>query len=245
MNVSVSPVADPAPEREGPGAVGWLLILAGLLLCTAAIVAFVWALYSVGRIGTCASGGPYVSARACPEGTGLKIMLLMGSVFGGLLGIALYAAGWGRAKRAARAGLGLGTLMWSFLFLGSAAAMALAAWGPAADGAPGVSTAAIVLVIVFVPMGIAPLLGLAAFGRRPRAAKAATASAMPPGIPGDPSPARPDSPRPMATPRAAPAPPAPAGDDDPVAQLERLARLRESGALSEAEFERLKAQILS
>jgi hypothetical protein len=35
-----------------------------------------------------------------------------------------------------------------------------------------------------------------------------------------------------------------AGDDDRVAQLERLARLRDSGALSEEEFEREKARIL-
>jgi hypothetical protein len=40
-------------------------------------------------------------------------------------------------------------------------------------------------------------------------------------------------------------PAAPAGDDDDrVAQLERLAKLKESGALSEQEFEREKARIL-
>jgi hypothetical protein len=36
----------------------------------------------------------------------------------------------------------------------------------------------------------------------------------------------------------------PAGEDDRVAQLERLARLRDSGALSDQEFEREKARIL-
>jgi Short C-terminal domain len=39
-------------------------------------------------------------------------------------------------------------------------------------------------------------------------------------------------------------PPAEAGGDDRVAQLERLAKLRDSGALSEDEFEREKARIL-
>lgn len=243
MSISVAPSADPTPEREGPGAAGWMLILAGLLLCTAAIVTFCWALYSVGRIGTCASGGPYVSARPCPEGTGLKIMLLTGSVFAGLLGIVLYAAGWGRANRAVRAGVGLGALMWSFLFLGAAASMALAAWGPAADGTPGVSTAAIVLVIVFVPMGLAPLVGAVAFGRRPRERPPAASPGTLAGIPGDPLPARPVAPRPPAPPRIPSPPPSPAAAD-PVAQLERLAQLRESGALSQAEFERLKARIL-
>src|SRR4051812_20447187 len=32
--------------------------------------------------GTCASGGPYVSARPCPDGTGTQIMLLMAGIFG-------------------------------------------------------------------------------------------------------------------------------------------------------------------
>jgi hypothetical protein len=35
-----------------------------------------------------------------------------------------------------------------------------------------------------------------------------------------------------------------AGGTDTVAQLERLARLRDSGALTDAEFEREKARIL-
>jgi len=35
------------------------------------------------------------------------------------------------------------------------------------------------------------------------------------------------------------------GGDDHVAQLERLAKLKESGALTEQEFERGKARILS
>jgi Short C-terminal domain len=40
-------------------------------------------------------------------------------------------------------------------------------------------------------------------------------------------------------------PPGSPGDDQRVAQLERLARLRESGALTEQEFEREKARILA
>jgi hypothetical protein len=38
--------------------------------------------------------------------------------------------------------------------------------------------------------------------------------------------------------------PAPSGGDDSVAELERLAKLRDSGALSDAEFEQQKAKIL-
>ncbi len=107
------------------GAAGVLLILAGLLTCTGAVVLFCWSLYSVTRIGTCASGGPFVSARPCPPGTGLKILGIVGAVFGGLLGIALYSAGFARQGTAGRATLGLGGLMWSFTFLGAAASATL------------------------------------------------------------------------------------------------------------------------
>jgi hypothetical protein len=52
---------------------------------------------------------------------------------------------------------------------------------------------------------------------------------------------------PEAEPQAAPAPaPAPAAaGPDPVAQLTQLAALKDSGALTEAEFEAEKAKILS
>jgi hypothetical protein len=52
---------------------------------------------------------------------------------------------------------------------------------------------------------------------------------------------------PAAEPEAAPAPaPAPAAaGPDPVAQLTQLAALKDSGALTEAEFEAEKAKILS
>jgi hypothetical protein len=252
VSISVSPsAAGSAPERSGPGAGGALLILAGLVTCTAAVVGFCWALYSVMRIGTCATGGPYVSARPCPPGTGTKIVLLVGSIFGGLLGIALYSAGWARAGRAGRAGLGLGTLMWSFTFLGAAAACGLAAFGPAAvDDGGGAKIAAITLFVVFIPMGVIPLIGgLALGGRRRRRPKPDAAPRLE-GIPGDLSPAAPTGP---AAPASGPAPivpftpmpgvPAPA-EDDPVEQLERLAKLRDSGAITAAEFERLKREIL-
>jgi hypothetical protein len=44
-------------------------------------------------IGTCASGGPYVSANPCPEGTGARILLLTGSLF--VYVIAILASGQG------------------------------------------------------------------------------------------------------------------------------------------------------
>jgi hypothetical protein len=246
-----------------------LLALAGLALCTASVVAFVWSLYSVARIGTCASGGPYVSARPCPPGTGGKIVLLTGSVFAGLLGIALYSAG----RRAASAAIGLGTLMWSFLFLGAAAAVSLAAFGPAApeDAGSGAKIAAITLLVVFVPMGLFPLVGALVMGRRH-----ARGGAGAPGEPLRPARGGPSRPAPRASepvrlegvpgsgdedgglsgipgagePPPAP-PPAPAGPGaaggaagDQLDRLERLARLREQGLIDAAEYERLKDRLL-
>ncbi len=220
-----------APRRS-LGAAGVLLILAGLLICTGAVVLFCWSLYSVTRIGTCASGGPFVSARPCPPGTGLKILGIMGAVLGGLLGIGLYSAGFARQGSAGRSALGLGGLMWSFTFLGAAASVTLAAFGPAAnDDGGGAKLAAIILLVVFVPMGLFPLLA-ALVTRGGRGARSDAAD--PPAGFGL------GSPMPVVPARA----PVPAAAGDPVERLERLARLRESGTISDDEFQMLKAKIL-
>lgn len=93
--------------------IGMLMIAAGVLLAA-------WALYELVRIGSCSSGGPYVSARECPPGTGLKIFAIMGGIFltlGGAVvvpGVAIAGVAWG-----------LG-----FTMLG--AAFFVAAFGPAA-----------------------------------------------------------------------------------------------------------------
>ncbi len=56
--------------------------------------------------------------------------------------------------------------------------------------------------------------------------------------------AAPAAPAPAAAPPAAPAPPAAAGGNDPVAQLQQLAQLHQSGALSDEEFAQAKSRIL-
>ncbi len=237
-----------------------VLIGVGLALCSAAVVIGCLSLYELGRIGTCASGGAYEIARPCPPGTATHGLLLMASIFGGLIGAGIYAAG----ARGVRSALGLGVLLWALTFVGLAGAMALAAFGPAApDTGGGAQIAAIVLLVVFVPMGIAPLLfaGLGSAGaRRARsaglmggtaggdAAGGGTASIA--GLPASPGPP-PESPPPRPPPRPAPPPPRtappsapPAGASDTLAQLERLGELRRSGALTEEEFARLKSELL-
>jgi hypothetical protein len=132
----------------------WLRTLAGLAIAGASIVAVDWAIYHLVRTGTCSSGGPYVSARPCPPGTGGHILALIGGIFGGLLGTALYATR-GAGGRAPRIGLGL--VMWSLLFVTLAGSVAVAAFGPASDDKGGARGVAIVLGAIFLPMGLAPL----------------------------------------------------------------------------------------
>jgi hypothetical protein len=65
---------------------------AGLALMLAGVGGLVYGLYRVIDIGTCASGGPYVSAHPCPSNTGLFVALIVGGVFVFLIGGAVFAA---------------------------------------------------------------------------------------------------------------------------------------------------------
>jgi hypothetical protein len=76
--------------------------LAGLALMLAGVGALAFGLYKVIDIGTCASGGPYVSARACPSNTGLYITMISASVFVFLIGGWIFA---GRGRPATDPGL--------------------------------------------------------------------------------------------------------------------------------------------
>jgi hypothetical protein len=79
----------------GRGAIGLALMLVG-------VAAFLFGLYHLMKTGTCASGGPYVSARPCPAGTGTWVAVLIGGVFAFLGGGAVFAA---RGRRATAPGL--------------------------------------------------------------------------------------------------------------------------------------------
>jgi hypothetical protein len=141
----------------------WVFIFLGLAVCAASIVAIDWGIYHLMRSGTCASGGPYVSARPCPPGTGLHVVSLIAGIFGGLLGAGLFAAR-GRSGERREAAYSLPLAMWSLLFCTLAGAGLYAAFGPAA-GSDAPKGTAIFLAALFIPMGLAPLpFGLA--GRR-------------------------------------------------------------------------------
>ena len=79
----------------GRGAAGFVLMLAG-------VAAFGLGLYHLMKTGTCASGGPYVSARPCPSDTGMWIAALTGGIFVFLAGGAIFAT---RGRRATKPGL--------------------------------------------------------------------------------------------------------------------------------------------
>jgi hypothetical protein len=141
----------------------WLCVVAGLAIAALAIVGMDWGIYHLVRTGSCGSNGNYVSTRPCPPGTGGHILAVIGGVFGGLIGIALFAA---RGNRGRPATVGLGLIMWSLLFLTLAGSVALSAYGPANNHNQGARTAAIILGVIFVPLGLAPLP--LAFGGRKR-----------------------------------------------------------------------------
>ena len=134
----------------------WFFALLGLAVCGASIVAMDWGIYHLFRTGSCASGGPYVSARPCPPGTGGHVLALVGGIFGGFGGVGLFAARGGGTKAPTRFGLGL--LMWTLLFVGLSGAMLLAAFGPAANDDSGAKWTAALLALFFIPMGLGPLL---------------------------------------------------------------------------------------
>jgi hypothetical protein len=117
------------------------------VVALAALATMTYALWEMVGVGTCASGGPYVSARECPAGTGALALLLTGAIL--VYVIAIIAAAF---QSAAAGGFWFGML---FTVLG---AMFIAAQvsGQVAEGSGGVGW---FLGVLFLAMGILPLLG--------------------------------------------------------------------------------------
>lgn len=141
----------------------WLFTLAGLALAGVSVVLLDNGLFHLVRTGNCGSSSTYISYRPCPPGTAGHILSLIGGIFGGLIGIGLYAA---RGKSGGTAStVGLGVIMWSLLFVTIAGSVAYAAYGPGNKNSSGAKTTAVILGVIFVPMGLAPL-PFALAGRR-------------------------------------------------------------------------------
>ena len=219
----------------------WVRAVLGLGLFLAGLAAFEYALYEVMQIGTCASGGPYVSARPCPEGTTEKVLLMPAGFIIGTIGILLFAL---RGKRpgAPKDGRRVSAMLlgWCSVFIVTGVVALIASYGPGSDPDQPARWVGIFLAALFIPMGLAAVWA-ARLGRRtrqwatslPQMAAAATPAPTRP-------PSRPSPPR--ATP-VTPSPPVAGGD--PVERLRRLGELRDQGVLSPAEFESAKARILA
>jgi hypothetical protein len=223
----------------------------GLGLIVAATVALAYGVYQLLQIGTCASGGPYDIARECPGGTERLGLAIPVAVIAMLVGVAFYAAR-GRAPgsdRDPRPGVGF-VLIWLGIFLGIAFASFWGVWGPDANPGPGGKLGGLIVGFLFVPMGLggawmfwrigpstsgamkATGVGMRELWKLTRAAKSGDVGEVVAVSGGGAT-------GPAARSRATGAPAA-----DPVSELERLNRLRREGAISDAEFERLKRSVL-
>jgi hypothetical protein len=209
----------------------WTRAVIGLAICAIAIVGLDWGIYHLVRTGSCGSNGTYIATRPCPPGTGGHILALIGGIFGGLIGIGIWAT---RGDRGRPSAMGLGLIMWSLLFLTLAGSVAVAAYGPANNHNSGARTAAIILGVIFVPMGLAPLaLARGGGGSRSRVGQLAANPVTFAPVHGMPVPAP-----------AAAATPAP-DDEDPLEKIAKLGELRDKGLVSPEEFEAQKKRLLA
>ena len=146
---------DPLVSDVAKASVG----IGGLALCITLVFLGMRAVMDVG--GACADGGPYVSAQSCPDGStpalllgifGLFLFGGIGAVYGSRLG-----GIWGAAPLFAWSGLFL-ALGWNFLEYGL--------FNPPGDET--VIWGWLICGVLFVAMGLAPLLGgVALFGASP------------------------------------------------------------------------------
>lgn len=183
--------------------------------------------------GSCGSGGPYVYNRPCPEGVPAAIF---GGVWGGVVAFFVYL--WLTMKHGVPGWIWLG---WPAIFL--ALGWNFAEFGLDPPGKSGLEWGWLVCAVVFGLMGGGPLI----LGARPLAR-----SILPlPGRAANPYPTydRPlKEPVPLVEPAYDPGPPPSVRSRDSaagvVSALERLASLRQAGALTEEEFEAAKERVL-
>jgi hypothetical protein len=211
----------------------YLKLVFGLALFLAAFVVFEVALVKLLQIGTCASGNtPYAISQPCPEGTGKWSIALPVSVIAGLIGAAIYAF---RGNRPGgdlfEAPIGFGTVAWAMLFCGTGLVCLGVRLFSDVPLQAGAEFATIFLACLFIPMGLAPIV----FGAWSKwdDRDSARRKAHNPNLAGSGS----GLASMMSTGRGR-------GGGDSIDKLERLEKLRESGALTQSEFELEKAKLL-
>jgi hypothetical protein len=145
----------------------WICVGLAFVLVIGAFMLGAWSIHEVVQIGTCASGGPYVSVRPCPKGTEFKILAIFGAVGLLLAGMAV----WSARGREGRSPVAFRTAVWSLGWLVLDGTMLVAAFGPGATGGAGWKTAAVINAAVGIPLAIVPLVGgVFMRGKRARAA---------------------------------------------------------------------------
>jgi hypothetical protein len=239
----------------------------GLGLFIGGIVLFNVKLVSLLETGTCASGTntPYLVVQKCPSGTGTDILLLVASIFGGLIGAAIFALRgdppWNRDGRGGRfGGFSFGVFAWGAFFTATGATSLIASLtNPAIADSSGGKLGGIIVGGTFLAMGVPALLialagllnGLRGRDERPSAMTATPGgvsmgggmmSRMSAGLDQAQAAQQLSSRLPWgSTARSSGG----GGTSGQIAKLERLQKLRESGALTDAEFEREKAKVLA
>jgi len=110
----------------------------GMTLFAFCWVAVGYGIFQLLQVGTCASGGPYVSARECPDGIGGLVFALSGGVIGMFIAAGIYI-GRGTPPGSSRPPDNAGVVIWFWtgLFWALAAGCFLGVWGPEANPGPG------------------------------------------------------------------------------------------------------------
>jgi hypothetical protein len=238
------------------------LFFGGLILANVKLVSLL-------ETGTCASGNtPYQIAQPCPSGTGTDILILMGSIFATLIGIGLFAyrgdPPWDKNRPInLDSDFSFPAFAWGIAFTGTGAASLIAALtNEAVKQNAGSKLGALIVGGVFLVMGLPVLFvslkylvhDLTHRGEQRAKADARVAStgggagsgmaAGFGGVTGMKQVQQMASRLPWGT-GAGSSYGSGGGTGDQIAKLERLQRLRQSGALTDSEFEREKAKILS
>ena len=236
----------------------------GLAMFIGGIALFNVKLVSLLETGTCASGNtPYQISQPCPAGTGTDILLLIAGIFAGLIGAAIFAfrgdPPWDRDGRGRRFGsFSLGVFAWGLFFTATGATSLIASLtNQAIQDSSGGKLGGIIVGGTFLVMGVPALLIAVAGllrslrGREERPpAMTTTASGMSGGGVISRMSAGLDQARAAQLlgsrlPWGSTPPSGGGGTSGQIAKLERLQKLRESGALTDAEFEQEKAKVLS
>ena len=165
----------------------------------------------------------------------------------GLIGAAIYGTAGpapGSDKSTGQAGAAV-VIGWSGLFLGIAFACFWGVWGPDANPGPGGKEGGLIVGFLFVPMGLLGIIPMWGAVKSSQAAKKATGVGIGDTLKMARSARKTDfDDLVKQMQEMAPGDAVVASGGDVVSKLERLQKLRESGAINDAEFERLKAQVM-